>query len=73
MFIERNIKPAPDVKNVARSMPEYIIKDMLASPDASISRSACIGCTECVGPCQELLQVLVLPDLILAQTRAHNE
>jgi hypothetical protein len=73
MFIERNIRPAPDVTNVARTMPKDLIRDMLGSPDAHMSRSACIGCTECDGPCQELLQVLVLPDLILAQTRAHNE
>lgn len=59
MLIERNIENAPNVEN--------FVQDMLGSV------GSCIGCVECDGPCEALIQVMVLPDLILEKTRAHNE
>lgn len=29
----------------------------------------CVGCTECVGLCQALIDALVVPDIVLAKKR----
>lgn len=37
--------------------------------DISSLQGPCVGCTDCVGLCEVLIDTLVLPDLILTKKR----
>ncbi|SFL68753.1 hypothetical protein [Shimia aestuarii] len=51
MRIDRNIGHAPRVEAIGQKLME--------------SPMRCVDCTECKGLCQELIEVLVLPDMVL--------
>ena len=51
MRIDRNIGHAPRTEAIGPKLME--------------ASGRCVGCTECQGLCQELIDALVLPDLIL--------
>lgn len=51
MRIDRNIGHAPRTEAIGRKLIE--------------ASGRCVGCTECQGLCEELIEVLVLPDVVL--------
>ncbi|SMH51604.1 hypothetical protein [Maritimibacter sp. HL-12] len=56
MEIERNIAHAPRSRAVAGSIAGL--------------RGGCVGCKECTGVCQALIEALTLPDTILKEKSA---
>jgi len=51
MRIDRNIGHAPKTESIGQKLIE--------------ASGRCVDCPECQGLCQELIDVLVLPDLVL--------
>ncbi|CUI01450.1 hypothetical protein [Leisingera aquaemixtae] len=58
MPISRSKSDAPRVKALATKV--------------SGLQGPCLGCTNCVGLCEALIDVLVLPDLVLTRTRSSS-
>ncbi len=54
--------------NVTRSRGETTRCDALAGRIAVLN-VPCVGCRDCRGLCAELIEALVLPDVILSDTR----
>ncbi|MEX0303969.1 MAG: hypothetical protein AB3N24_16240 [Leisingera sp.] len=58
MQISRSKSTAPKVKALATVVSEL--------------QGPCVGCTNCVGLCEALIDTLVLPDLILSRKRSNT-
>ena len=54
--------------SITRSRGETRRTEALATQIAGMA-TPCVGCTNCRGLCQELIEAIVLPDLILNATR----
>lgn len=53
---------------IQRSKAETPIVNALADELARL-QGPCVGCSDCVGLCEELIEALVLPDVILTRKR----
>lgn len=58
MQISRSKAAAPKVQSLAT--------------EVSALQGPCVGCTNCVGLCDALIDALVLPDLILSRKRGSS-
>ncbi len=56
MAIQRSVGFAPRVQKLAN--------------DIQLIQGSCIGCTDCRGLCEALLEAMTLPELLLARTKA---
>jgi len=55
---------------ITRNRGETRRSEALADRIAGMS-SPCVGCSDCRGLCKELIEVLVVPEIILNETREH--
>ncbi len=55
--------------SITRSRGETRRSEALAAQVAGMS-TPCVGCTGCRGLCKELIEAIVLPEIILGDTRA---
>ena len=54
--------------NIVRSKPDTSHTSSLAVELGSL-QGPCVGCTDCVGLCADLIDVLLIPDVVLSKKR----
>ena len=63
----RSVLAAPEPENTMKidRMAAFAPRTRALASELAMMQGPCVGCTECDGMCQELIEALVLPDAIL--------